>query len=281
MSKKKLDRAAELIRNKDYEGARRILVTIKKDPTAQKWLARIEELAPRPKKKRAWWATGIGAGAVVLGVLIVCSLAGQALNIIPTAEESGATKTVVVAMTDDANRGTQVAINTGMTQTAAQEATNIALTPSATVTINDTPVPTATVTLTHTPAPPPVPVFDRVTYIQQLTDGLFILAGGRDIVSVDVADGRAQGGERVVLIAYRTAESNQQGYEDEWIDIFRAVAATIKAQELDVDSVTLIVGRADDSTAGTMVAQVEDLMDLLDGRIPREVFFERLSVTTF
>lgn len=46
MSNTRLETARQLIVQRDYEAARAILLTIPNDPTAQKWLRRIEEINP-------------------------------------------------------------------------------------------------------------------------------------------------------------------------------------------------------------------------------------------
>lgn len=46
MSKAKLQAAREFILGEQYEAARAILSTMKASPTAQKWLAKIDEIAP-------------------------------------------------------------------------------------------------------------------------------------------------------------------------------------------------------------------------------------------
>ncbi|HEX2906683.1 MAG TPA: hypothetical protein VHO69_07480 [Phototrophicaceae bacterium] len=165
---------------------------------------------------------------------------------------------------------------------------------TASAAITETPTVTASATITETataiitgltatlPAPPPdAEVFVEADYVQKLTDGLFITAGGRNIASIRVGDGRAIGGERVIIIAYLTTESTEAGYAEEWVDIFQGVAATIAANELDVDSVSLIAGVTTGETAGILVAKEEDLMAFHRGEIDRDEFFQRLTIETF
>lgn len=49
MSDAKLRAASELIREENYPVARAVLKTIPNDPMAQKWLARLDEVAPLPR----------------------------------------------------------------------------------------------------------------------------------------------------------------------------------------------------------------------------------------
>src|SRR5687768_13806165 len=83
----------------------------------------------------------------------------------------------------------------------------------------------------------PPRVYGVSDYQQLFQNGLFIAAGGRHIESVRVADGRVNGSERTVIVAYLTTETTDVGYVDEMIDIFQAVAATVQAHDLDIDSV--------------------------------------------
>ncbi|NJL54974.1 hypothetical protein HC928_07145 [bacterium] len=46
----KLEQARQLIKEKDYDAARKILETIPEHPKAQEWLARLDEIAPRKRK---------------------------------------------------------------------------------------------------------------------------------------------------------------------------------------------------------------------------------------
>lgn len=114
---------------------------------------------------------------------------------------------------------------------------------------------------------------------QDIMNSLAIVAGGRNIERVEVADGRDKGGERVVLVSYLTTESTEAGYVEEWIDIFSGVAASISINDLDVDSVALVVGEATGEVAGVLAVGVDDLMAFYEGRITRSQFLNRLSST--
>ena len=46
MARQELELAKELINEKQYEKARMLLMKVKDDPTAQKWLEKLDELAP-------------------------------------------------------------------------------------------------------------------------------------------------------------------------------------------------------------------------------------------
>lgn len=113
-----------------------------------------------------------------------------------------------------------------------------------------------------------------------LSDGIFIGAGGRDVQSVQVTNGRANGGERGAIIAYIAHETTQDTFIEEFIDILRAVAATIRAENLDLDAITLVVGTPDGKAAGMIVAQVDDLLAYHQGRLTQAQFIERIQFTS-
>lgn len=50
MAEEKLERARQLIIDKEYDAARAILETIPEHPKAQEWLARLDEIAPSKRK---------------------------------------------------------------------------------------------------------------------------------------------------------------------------------------------------------------------------------------
>lgn len=84
MSKAKFDAARQLIQEKKYDQARALLETID-HPTAIKWLAKLDEIAPKahPKPKRKWTAKKLALLAVLsvpstcLIMLVLSALIGQ------------------------------------------------------------------------------------------------------------------------------------------------------------------------------------------------------------
>lgn len=113
-----------------------------------------------------------------------------------------------------------------------------------------------------------------------LSDGIFLGAGGRDVQTVQVTDGRDKGGERGAIIAYIAHATEQADFVDEFIDILRAVAATIRAEHLDLDAITLVVGTPTGEAAGMIVVQVDDLLDYHQGRLTQAQFIERIQFTS-
>jgi len=292
MSKAKMQAAKELIEEKKYDEARSILATVD-HPTAREWEKKLDLLqaqaskispqtekvesttTPSRKKRRLLTLPVIG------GILLACILvyivaggpqAGEQRRATQTAQAVSAAHTnTVIALTPPTETNTSAPSGTPtVTQTSA---------PTATIT--DTPKPSATFTPSNTPFPTETPVFNEQEAAQQIIDGLSIVAGGRNIETVQVADGRPNGGERVVIVSYLTTESTEVGYVDEWIDIFEGVAASIRANDLDVDSVSLVAGTATGQAAGILVTSIEDLIAFTQGEITRGEFLSRLQSTTF
>lgn len=257
MSRAKLAAAKELIEEKQYDAARVVLKTMRGDETAKAWLKKL------PKKRRGWWK-GIAVALVFfvgVGIGLSDSQARQPVATVPT-QAVLAAPSLTFTRTPTAN--------TGGTQVAAERETAmaaLAITAQA-----------ANIGLTQAALAPPLPVaFDEADYVRQLSDGLFILAGGRDVSTIRVADGRAVGGERGVVITYRTTETSQAGYVDEVLDLFSAVAATIRADDLDVDSVTLIAGTPTGAATAILSSTIGDLLAFHRGEISGGEFFTRLS----
>jgi len=209
---------------------------------------------------------------------------GQVLNIIPTTDERNATRTADAAAAV-ALEATNFALTpptaTAIITNTATQTLMATITPSATITETPAPTDTATpvtpnATITETAVSTAV-VFNEAEYIGMLQDGLFIAAGGRDIISVRVADGRANNGERVIIIAYASTETVTDDIVDEVIDLFSAIGATIDANDMDVDSIALIAGDAFGNTAGILTVSVSDLMAFHNGEVNRFELIERAN----
>jgi hypothetical protein len=118
-------------------------------------------------------------------------------------------------------------------------------------------------------------------YETRVSNSIFLLAGGRNVGSIRVADGRAEGGERVAIIGYASTESTDGGRIDEIIDLFRAVGASIRADTLDIDSVVLVAGNSRGEVTSTMAASKADVLALQNGSMSQAQFLERLTSTDF
>jgi hypothetical protein len=259
-------------------------------------LVKLDEIAPE-KKPRSRWRRIVGLIGILVTVcfaLFVCSVLAQSLNIIPDPEESRQTREVAQALTSTIVVATEQIQETQASQltreaveTINTDMTNIALTP---IPPTATTVPSATITNTRPPTSTTVPrttpptvaatiAFNEAEYAEDLYNGLFLTAGGRNIDVIRVADGRANGGERSAIITYLTTEVNEVGYVDEWIDIFSGVAATIEANDLDLDSVSLVMGTATGQAVAIIATTTEDLLMFHRGEISRAEFLSRLITT--
>lgn len=114
---------------------------------------------------------------------------------------------------------------------------------------------------------------------KDLSDGIFILAGGRDVQDIRVVDGRDNGGERGAIISYIVRQDEAADMIDEFLDILEAAAATINSKNLDLDAITLVMGNAAGDALGIIVTSVPDLLDYYEGRITRSEYFDLLTVT--
>lgn len=116
---------------------------------------------------------------------------------------------------------------------------------------------------------------------RRLSNSIFLLAGGRNVGSIRVADGRVEGGERVAIISYASTESTDGGRMDEIIDLFSAVGAAIRADNLDIDSVVLVAGNSRGDLTSTIAASKADVLALQNGSMSQSQFLENLTFTDF
>jgi hypothetical protein len=114
--------------------------------------------------------------------------------------------------------------------------------------------------------------------IQEYLD---ILTDGREIDSVRVVDGRANGGERGVIIAYITVESSDSGFIEEIFDIYEAVYEAIDYYDMDMDAIALVAGEKSGKAAGMVSVSAHDLLAYFNGKISKQEFIEKLTSTAF
>lgn len=126
MSQVKLQAARELIREKKYSEARAILVTISNDPTAAKWIAKIDEIrrqydaqftAPAPVYETPK-ASSTGTEhffRIVWGVLTLISLAWMCYGVTVTATVTNDQLETVSARNSEAYQaGTMLGASAGL-----------------------------------------------------------------------------------------------------------------------------------------------------------------------
>jgi hypothetical protein len=74
MSTSKLQVARELITEKHYEAARALLKTMPDDPTAKRWLTKLDEIAPVTPVKRSRTPL-IATGGIIIAVALIVAIA--------------------------------------------------------------------------------------------------------------------------------------------------------------------------------------------------------------
>lgn len=169
---------------------------------------------------------------------------------------------------------------------AMAEQTLFAMQTSIAPTLTPTPsiIPSLTITMTRTPLPSPLPTrtespisFNEAEYVQLITDGF---RQGTSLISIQVADGRGVGGERVIIVAYASAASSVQLVYLEWMLLFFDIGKALTSNGLDVDAASLIMGDELGNTAGIIVASATDILAYYRDEITPEVFLDRLQVTS-
>lgn len=146
--------------------------------------------------------------------------------------------------------------------------------PSFTPDMTKTLAPTATVVPTSKPL-----AFSEAAYVKFIQTELD--STNIDVRSVRVADGRANGGVRGVIITYVTVGVREEDFKTEWETLFTRTASALKTNNLDVDEVSIIVGLVNGKASSILVAQIKDLRDFHNNAITRDEFFRRLTVTSF
>lgn len=135
-----------------------------------------------------------------------------------------------------------------------------------------------TATPTRTPAPPTATVD---TTAEDERDIINMIRGATDIdvVSVEIADGRANGGERVAIITYRSTAITDADLGGEWGSIFGAVYNAVILDSIDIDAVSIVIGNQNGNAIGIVATSMDDLEAVMNNRITFEEFYRRLSIT--
>ncbi|MBZ0316693.1 MAG: hypothetical protein K8L91_09760 [Anaerolineae bacterium] len=134
-----LARARRYIQQHDYSAAKSVLKKMRQNPTAQKWLAQIDQIEQRTSSddKPCGRVLKAATGCVVLCVgLVILGVLGRAIGILPDTRSTATADTAEREAAQSTNR-----VIEDMT------ATILALTPSS------TPTNTATATIPFTPSP--------------------------------------------------------------------------------------------------------------------------------
>jgi hypothetical protein len=165
------------------------------------------------------------------------------------------------------------------TQSAAATMTATLWTQTSTPTITPTPRPTNT----RLPSSTPRPTNTQSPEERNEEDANLIelgldFAGGLDIARVQITDGRAAGGERGVLISYRSSASTQEELAGEWGTMFGVVGGAVREFDIDLDAMTIIVGDTADNAIAIVTAQMTDVIAFINGNLTSLQFFQRLSI---
>jgi hypothetical protein len=150
---------------------------------------------------------------------------------------------------------------------------------SPTLTITNTVQPT----VTHTP-PPTVPpaTLAFADYERVLASELERYQPDTRDLSVRVSDGRANGGERVITIAYIVGSIDADRMRTEIHQIFLSTGVIVLNEGLDVDSVALILGEPTTRAGlGAFVASAADVRLFINGELTTEEFEDRITATSF
>lgn len=233
-----------------------------------------------------------------LALLLVCAC-GAILNLIAAGPVDSTLTPVVVAQ----------AATTSPTETKAPVATPTepaTSTPESSPTAIDTPPPTATIapeptaaavvsTATLPPATATQPAVLASTPLATDTGALvtgsalaaLIKAGlERQQVAasdVSIADGRANGGERVCLISWRApSEATDLKQLLTYLGrVFGAVHAANRTAGADLDSVVVIVTNQTDTVVSVVAVNTEDVAALVSDEITEAEFLARMNVENF
>lgn len=290
MSKQKFESAKILIDQKKYGDARKILKTID-HPTARVWERKLDALDDfavpadlpkvKPKGGRGVYNSMRGCLFILIAFVVVWAIARPSSTPRTSNEVAAApTKAADVAVVATSESAVTII------PTVENRSGFVTMTPGAgtvypTATITETPTPTITPTITMVPnatvtarpaslaKPPEVLIKDAIDRV----DGI-------DVLSVQVADGRANGGERVAIIAYTTQTTDPDLLITEMGTLLGALAVTFIQNDLDIDSVSIIIGPTKDIVAGIATVQASDVINYGNGIITLTQLFAAMEFTS-
>lgn len=109
--------------------------------------------------------------------------------------------------------------------------------------------------------------------VDKAASGIDILAGGRKVDGVTLTGA-------VLSVEYRTTESEQSKFVDEWIDMYDAVGAALASYESPVKLVELRAYSATGVYVGAIRATLSDIQLKRTGKMSEREFIETLITTT-
>lgn len=142
-----------------------------------------------------------------------------------------------------------------------------------------TAAPSATITDTAIPTITPEPratatLIDEATMLRNYVQAFAEV----EVLSSQIADGRANGGDRTALIAFVSDALNMQGLMLDMGKVLGAVAAAIQNEAFDLDTVSLIFGYSEEKTEGIATARVSDIRLYLDGVIDEQTLMGLIAI---
>lgn len=319
MSKAKLAAAKELIEEKRYIEARDLLRTMPGDPTAAKWIEKLnqrigEQVKAQPysltpdqqailnkrqqAEKQKAQRSRRGCLLIVVFVIGFAYWIGEGANrdAARNDREATAQSTLRIAATSPV-AATQVAklptslpspVSTRPADTAVADLqtreTELYETEPPPLTNTTHPqVQAAQLTQTYLEmeiamyaVESEASVFDEAAYIRAINEGIALMAGEFDILSVRVANGRPNGGEIVVIISYTTSAETELDLLREWLRLFSAVTTGNRDENLEIDSISVIIGLPNGNTSGIVTTSTTNLSAFYRGEININEFSSRL-----
>jgi len=232
------------------------------------------QTAKRERRGCTWQVGFIG--------IVLCLIVGMP-SYLTDRQNKTATAAAVVGTSSSLNATR--AINSANTKVAANAtATIIALTPSDTSqptntpTITLTPQPTRTPRATNTPRPvTATPAASPTVTTDQLIAAFESALDEFDLHDVQIADGRPNGGNLVVLISYRTRETTKNGLALEAGNVYMKTALVLLKS--DIDEVGLIIVNQAGGALAIGAAEREEIIEFSTGRMTFGEFAELATLS--
>jgi hypothetical protein len=101
---------------------------------------------------------------------------------------------------------------------------------------------------------------------------------GISLQAIEVADGRSNGGDKMVIIGYRSSATTTTEVESEMEVSVEAFIDTVN-HGWDIDGMVVILGEPDGTAAGQYHVEEEWIQSYLDGDISFETLMERIKDT--
>lgn len=127
---------------------------------------------------------------------------------------------------------------------------------------------------THLPRATPQPAQPN---LDALIENIDRYATNDNIDDVQIVDTRDRGGERGLFISYRSTQGTADSLMNEMIDLFDAAARASARQNMNFDSVVLIVMDINGIEIGYFITDMDDIEDYQQNRITREEFLTRIE----